>query len=402
VLAVLLLAHGSEDTFAQSTPRLPPLLDLYERGEYDAALAPIGPWPNSERLLEKLRDDAPRWVDATGPEAAPRRRLIAASFALEAAHRGLANWDDARHLVEWGCQLLRAGPPLPAERTWQLASVALIQGASDVIFLTGLPRNARDPHPSRGTAIDHLTHAELRFPDEARLRLARAVVQEFRSWGQDSKNPRLARGETPTLDMGGGGSFDRRQFFVISDVPDIRFDRETAQAIVTRRMRGVGGVRDLVAARKSLQLWNLIDLFEPFLADETTRADAHVRLGHTYLRLARPDKASAHFQQVPATTSDPFLIYLTRFFAGRIHEAAGERAAAIAAYREALQSVPRAESASLALGRLLFTGDERDEAYDIVAASLSQGPVQDPWRQYPSGSFHLWQDLIARLRQELR
>jgi tetratricopeptide (TPR) repeat protein len=185
-------------------------------------------------------------------------------------------------------------------------------------------------------------------------------------------------------------------------ITDIRFDRATAEELAGSPTR-MSGLRDFMAARKSLQLWNLIDAFEPFLTSEATRADAHVRLGHTYMRLARPDKASEHFPQVADVTNDPFLIYLTRFFAGRIREQAGDRAAAIAAYREALKLVPRAESASFALATLLFTADERDEAVAIVEAALTPGPpVQDPWRQYPSGSFHLWPTLVTRLRQELR
>jgi tetratricopeptide (TPR) repeat protein len=400
VVLVLAEVHPS----AQSVPRLGGLLDLYERGEHDAALAPLGAWPNLDRLFDRLRSDGTRWVAAAGPDAIARRRLIAAAYALEAARLGMANWEDARHLVEWGCEVLRGGPPQPAERTWQLASVALIQGASDVIFLAGLPRGAPDPHPDRGAAIDHLTHAELRFPDEDRFRLARVVVQEFRGWGQDSKRPRLADPQATSVPRSSSVAGPRTLLLLDAReaTSDVRFDRATAEQLADGVTR-LGGFRDYMAARKSLQLWRLVDAFEPFLKIERTRADAHVRLGHTYLRLAQPDRAAEQFQHVAGLTSDPFILYLARFFTARMQQAAEDRAAAIASYREALQIVPRAESASIALAALLFTGDERDDAYDVVAAALTPGPpVQDPWRQYPSGSFHLWPTLVARLREELR
>jgi len=41
------------------------------------------------------------------------------------------------------------------------------------------------------------------------------------------------------------------------------------------------------------------------------------------IRLARPDLAMQHLRKVLALTDDPFLIYLTLYFAGRAQEAHG-------------------------------------------------------------------------------
>jgi hypothetical protein len=96
------------------------------------------------------------------------------------------------------------------------------------------------------------------------------------------------------------------------------------------------------------------------------------------------------------TTNDPFLPYLSRYFTGRAKQASGDRASAVAAYRGALEIVPRAESASLALAALSSTGDARDEAYAVVEAALSgEGPAADPWRLYQTGDFRFWQPFIG-------
>ena len=135
---------------------------------------------------------------------------------------------------------------------------------------------------------------------------------------------------------------------------------------------------------------------------ETVGAEAHLRLGSAYLRLARPEEALEEFRQVESSTSDPFLIYLTRYFRGRTLEAAGDGPAAIQAYRGALQAVPRAESAAFALAALLFTRDARDEAFALVESVLStRPPAPDPWRLYGVGDFRFWPTLIARLREGL-
>jgi tetratricopeptide (TPR) repeat protein len=302
IAVVLVLAEVYPS--AQSAPRLAGLLDLYERGEYDAALAPLGAWPNLDRIFDRLRSDGTRWVAAAGPDAIARRRLIAAAFGLEAARLGMANWEDARHLVEWGCEMLRGGPPPPAERTWQLASVALIQGASDVVFLAGLTRGP-DPHPdeARPLTISRMRSCVFQTRIASPRARRRSGVPRV---GTDSKRPRLADPRRQAcresvVSRTADAALARRS----RGDTDIRFDRATAEQLADGVTR-LGGFRDYMAARKSLQLWRLVDALEPFLKIESTRADAYVRLGHTYLRLARPDKAAEQFQQVAGLTSDPF------------------------------------------------------------------------------------------------
>jgi hypothetical protein len=140
---------------------------------------------NLDGVLEELRLGGEAWVHAGPEQERPRRRLAAATFALEAARAAegiewkrvirLDAWTDDKGnttqegadrvywnapplLVEWGCALLRQEPtPPPVERIWHLASVAAAQGAGDTEFLIGSPFAARMNVPDE---ITHLWHAQ--------------------------------------------------------------------------------------------------------------------------------------------------------------------------------------------------------------------------------------------------
>jgi tetratricopeptide (TPR) repeat protein len=98
-------------------------------------------------------------------------------------------------------------------------------------------------------------------------------------------------------------------------------------------------------------------------------------LGLTYRRLARLELALLEWQEAERTTTTPFVQYLASFLAGQLLEQSGRADEAVLAYRRALGSVPRAQSASFALASLLFQGNMRDEALALVDAAL------DPWYQ---------------------
>lgn len=140
-------------------------LDRFEQGEWDEASA-----LDTDRLLKLVSDglkrDALPWVAEQGKDAAPRRRLAVATHALVALRDvdDPGRWQDtqpASSLLEAACAFLRQGAPLPAERIWHAAALAL------------LTRSA--PH----WAVErHLQHAETRFPGEPRWTLLRAIVAE--------------------------------------------------------------------------------------------------------------------------------------------------------------------------------------------------------------------------------
>ena len=120
-------------------------------------------------VLDGLRRDGPKWIDADGPAGRERRRAIAATFALEAARASLdARWERSRGLIDWGADLLAKAPPSDAERIWQLAALALCEGARDVVTIDA-----------------QLTRMQRRFPGEPRILLGRAFITEVQFWDDD-------------------------------------------------------------------------------------------------------------------------------------------------------------------------------------------------------------------------
>src|SRR5690348_12188984 len=168
--------HASPDLSAHA------LLDAYDRGDYRTVVVNL---PARHEALSTfahdLEDATVTWISNAPADVQVRRRLIAATVALEAA-RGFAlrpdpakmterQWQDRQRLLEWACRLVRqTNPPSEAERWWQLASVALVEQSYGYPFyaFAGAWDDARE----------HLTHASARFPGEPRLALARAVVAE--------------------------------------------------------------------------------------------------------------------------------------------------------------------------------------------------------------------------------
>lgn len=186
------------------------LLDRYERGEFEAVADTLAGITDFGRLLDGLRREGEAWI-ASGDRG--RRELAAATFALEAARAGawrewkivqrqppmclttadgsqecfqplnVLYWQAPPLLIEWGCELLRRHEtPVPIERWWQLAALAVAQRAEDPQFLIGDPKiglgalageigNVQDE-------IKHLDHAAARFPEEARFTLAHGIARD--------------------------------------------------------------------------------------------------------------------------------------------------------------------------------------------------------------------------------
>jgi hypothetical protein len=102
IVALPLPASDSQASRAPASAQ--ELLDRYASGDYkavDAALS--GPSSDLPPLYEGLQRVASIWVNAGGAAAVPRRRLIAASVALEAT---------GARLEEWGTCSARRNAPL--------------------------------------------------------------------------------------------------------------------------------------------------------------------------------------------------------------------------------------------------------------------------------------------------
>jgi tetratricopeptide (TPR) repeat protein len=206
-----------------------------------------------------------------------------------------------------------------------------------------LAQGAYDPSPL-------VADAAMRFPSEDRFHLAAAIARETTSW-------RLVHYAQRNGDKNAG--------------------------------RGI--LRDLVKA------------FEPLLARPSIRAEVHLRLGHTFLRLDQPKVAFEHLERVAPLAKDPFLRYLGNYLSGKAREALKDGAGAAAAYRRALEIVPRAQSASFAYAALAFDRDARDEAHAVVESAISsETRADDPWRVYQAADFRFWTAFVELVRRGLR
>lgn len=330
-------------------------LDRYARGEFEAVARDLQDFTAFEALLEDLKLQAPKWIEAGGAEDWNRRRLAAATFALEAARAGewrewkwiqnipvpTLSWKPAPLLLEWGCALVREEPPpRPIERVWQLAALAVAQRSEDAQFLIGItalaeatpapPRRHPEDVVNTKDEIGHLTHAMARFLDEPRFVLAQAIARE-----------RYTPSESITL------------YMQLADVP------------------GIGG-------------------------------EARVRLGAMHLRRGRWSEALGHFERAERLTRDPWVLHLLWTFRGQALARTGKDREAIAAYRTARAIYPGGQTAALLLAEALFKVGERADSQSAAASILDTSGAVDPYLEMVHGDDRFWPQLVARLREELR
>ena len=353
------------------------MLDRYLAGRFPEVVEDLRGRPAFDDILEGLRRDGERWIDAGGPSQRERRTLAAATFALEAARAGawldwkfiqqqprvsfgdgndltvlnVLYWRAPPLLIEWGCQLLRRQEkPSPVERWWQLAALSVAQRAEDPQFLIGdtkigLGRLAGEIGNTQDE-IKHLDHVMERFPGEMRFVLAQGIARD-RDFPDDAVQAYRALQEHP--DVGG----------------------EALMRLGAMQMPTGSGPRLVM------------------------RGDAVSRKGS-------PDEALTNLSRAEALTRDPYVVFLARYFTGRTFEQQRKFGDAEAAYRGAVAAVPHAQSATIALASLLFRDGRRAEAETLIADMLAAEPRPvDPWRIYIHADDRFWPQLIARLRQEI-
>lgn len=359
--------------------------------------------------------DAQVWISEL--PLRPRRPLIAASVGLELAQVQRASWQAARMLVEAGCALLQQQAPSSDELLWHRAALELAASLGDFDLLIDNPDLSAEQRKELGARraavvtqmrerksdtlpaqlfqfLAHGDHASARFPAVAELRLQAAVAYEFN---------RVGRNET---------------LFVARDVP-IWMDADAVERLITagraevfklpssRRMDPAAALRLLstapmvAAARRSLMLWNVADRYGGLVDDPAVSAEAHLRLGQTLVRLARPTPALAEFAKAEQTT-DASVRYLAHLFAGAVNERIGQRSQAISSLSSALRVLPRAQSATFALAPLLLEAGQPEMAAEIMEAAVAQAPVPDPLHDYWTGDVDRWSHAVKRLREALR
>ena len=371
------------------------LFELYERGDYEQFDRAGADPKNIEDDWRVLEREATRWA-SEGSEASQidRRRVVAASVALEVAAIHRERWSRLRALVEEGCRLLHLQMPSPAERAWHLAAASLAQTMADYQFFlhddTVTNPSATRLNPPNATWLNHGRHATERFPDEPWLALSYGIALETRGLTvmANEDNPIWLPKEVVEKAIAAS---------VPALPPNGRIDADSAIAILKRR------VVPVAAAEKSLQLWNVASLLRGAVRGPAAAPEAHMRLGHTFLRLAQPDGALFELQRAEQGATTPFVRYMARYFGGVTLERLRRRSDAVLAYRGALEVVPRAQSATIALTSLLFQDGNRDEAAELAQRALTPPLAEDPIKFYKGGDApEQWKTRIAALRKVLR
>ncbi len=324
-------------------------LDRYVGGGYDTAIGQLTYLGGFSTV------DAEEWIRKGGIADADRRRLAAASLALEVTAAKEA-WPTT--LIEWACESLRsAGPPTANEAVWMRASVALAEADGMWTILS---------------PTSHLGHALERFPDDPHLKLARAFVADT-----VVSQPAVTTGTS------------------VTDQTPVAVDRLAARVLAP----------DAAVGPRGAALQQIAAQFEALAADPVVGAEATLRRGDLQLRLGQPDRAAENFRAAnAAAANDPFVSYLARLFLAWTDAQAGRLDDAERGYRSALEVVPRARSASTLLSALLVTRGKLADAETVAQAFLSStgSPADDPWREYPRGDFRAYMTLVTRLREAIK
>jgi tetratricopeptide (TPR) repeat protein len=205
-------------------------------------------------------------------------------------------------------------------------------------------KSEKDPYPN------HLVHALERFPDDASLQLARIVAW---TWGRDDEPMRHTE-------------------------PRSRLT-----------MRRVPPQQEAITALETL------------IEDPVVGPEAMVRIGQMYVALDDQPSALRYFERAAPLAADPHVRYVAWFSAGRTLDRLRRPADAMRSFAAALEVVPGAESATVALTSLGFVHDDRERAIALARATFDTATTPaDPGRLVGYGSFMHWPELRAALREE--
>lgn len=347
------------------------LFDMYLGRQRDEAVAKAAAIPDLGPFRLRFVQDSPLWVSAD-PARIEARSAAVAAFLLEVtAARLESDWGRFSDLIEWTCvQLRKTGPPTEFERAWHAASHALAGRSRNQTWMLGedarlahqkapeqprsVPRWVQKMEATEPQPPAHLMHALERFPDDPRFQLSRAVAW---LWGRDGE---------PTRNVRVRDDDDRRR--------PVR-TRPQMEAIVT---------------------------LEPLTSVPDVAVEAWIRIGLVHFTVGDYASALRAFEAAQPIATETSLKYLAYFNAGRALEFLQRIDDAIRAYQRALEIVPDAESATVALTSLQFMGDNREAAVLSIDRVFNRKPgPPDPGRLVGYGSFNRWPELKGAMRRAL-
>jgi len=340
------------------------LLESYKAGKFAAVVAELEGDIDFKEVLKQLQDQAPAWIDAGGPDDRDRRELVAATFALEAARAG--EWR------EW--KFIWKQPPLCA------------------------------PGETKGGCVQPLNVLEWKAPPlliewACRLMRKQDTPRPIERWwqlaalavAQRSEDGQFLVGDT-SIGLGVGAGEILNPQLEIKHLEHVRkrFPEEM------RFVLAEGIARDRFWREDAIQAYGALS------NDPVVGGEAMMRMGVMFVQMGRREEALRQFDRAESLTRDRYVIYLAKYFRGRIAEAQQQNDQALEAYRAAVAAWPRAQSATLSLASLLFQAGRRAEAHALTASMLDANPPPvDPWREYVHADNRFWPLLIGKLRGEI-
>lgn len=385
-------------------------LDRYEQGNVPtAAERPmLAAMAADGRLLATLQKDGSEWLRSGGPAGIDGRRLALAAFVLEAvaADRD-ATGAVSSPLIEWACENLReTQEPLPAERAWQIATVALMESGASWYDLAA-----------------HLAHARARFKDEPRFLFADAWVQRsgipvgFQHNNMVSTNPYFPNG--PLAPVGPIANAPVMVFFpqrtagewfaVGMDATQPGF---TGGSVVDIPHSGtMPPVAPVGMVQRDLRLlppselerrWSKAnDDYQHARGSSALAAEAELRLGQLDLSYSKPKDAADHFTRALQRTSDRDVEYLANYLMAMAQERQSQWSTAASYYQQAFEANPNGRAAINAWAKLLDNHGKPADASEMRARVTDPAAI-DPWEMFTRGDLVPVADLIAQLRKAVR
>ena len=132
------------------------------------------------------------------------------------------------------------------------------------------------------------------------------------------------------------------------------------------------------------------------------RADAEIRHGWFLHRIGRSAEALTKIEAASVDASDRSLAYLRELLMGQVLQSLDRGPDALTAFRRAVALVP-AQSARVAVMNALIMAGDRDQAA-ALATDLQSNPATliDPWWMYWQGDYRRYPDSLAKLREMMR
>jgi tetratricopeptide (TPR) repeat protein len=388
VIVALSLWRTEVDFSASSHLQVAAALELYERGEYAAFFDAVDRPGSLEGLFPAFEKEANGWLREGDQVSSARRRIVAATVALEIAHRlrDKPSHYPGQYLV-WASLVVRQDPGLnvpSVERLWYLACLSgMTELDQPWVFVTGR-ENRGSPVDRLASALGQggqLAEALRRFPEEPRFQLARVASS---AW-----------------------------FVEGSQIPPSfsELARRRAEGGTPERRRGddwVAAVAWSQANRVRIEMARVPELkqaYEALGVHESLRAEIALHVGYLESVAMNHGAALDRLRRVSELTSDTYVRFLADYFIGRTYQNMGDRNGAREAFDRAASIVPNARSAATHLAAELLLTDrlaDRERAYTLLQGTYSDRSPQDPLQFFGRGDARLWPVYMAHLRRALR